>query len=38
MAFAVLGTVYRSDVRLDSRRAVSVSYPAFFRDLARVLG
>jgi 3-phosphoshikimate 1-carboxyvinyltransferase len=37
MAFAVLGTVPGAAVRLDDRTCVAVSYPAFFRDLGRVM-
>ncbi|MGH7674678.1 MAG: 3-phosphoshikimate 1-carboxyvinyltransferase [Gemmatimonadales bacterium] len=36
MAFAVLGTLPRADVRLSERRSVGISYPAFFADLRRV--
>ena len=37
MAFAVLGTVPGAEVELDDARSVGISYPDFFRDLARVL-
>jgi len=37
MAFAVLGTVPGAAVELDDRACVAVSYPNFFRDLARVV-
>lgn len=37
MAFAVLGTVPGAGVELDDRACVAVSYPNFFRDLARVV-
>lgn len=36
MAFAVLGTVPGSDVRLSERRSVAISYPNFFKDLKRI--
>jgi 3-phosphoshikimate 1-carboxyvinyltransferase len=36
MAFAVLGTVPRADVRLSERRSVAISYPNFFKDLKRI--
>lgn len=36
MAFAVLGTVPGSDVRLSERRSVAISYPSFFKDLKRI--
>jgi 3-phosphoshikimate 1-carboxyvinyltransferase len=36
MAFAVLGTVPRADVRLSERRSVAISYPSFFKDLKRI--
>lgn len=36
MAFAVLGTLPGSDVRLSERASVAISYPAFFRDLRRI--
>jgi 3-phosphoshikimate 1-carboxyvinyltransferase len=36
MAFAVLGTLPRADVRLSERASVAISYPAFFRDLRRI--
>jgi len=36
MAFAVLGTVAGAAVRVDDRACVAVSYPGFFRDLAKV--
>jgi 3-phosphoshikimate 1-carboxyvinyltransferase len=36
MAFAVLGTLPGADVRLSERRSVAISYPGFFRDLARI--
>lgn len=37
MAFAVLGTAAGAAVELDDRGCVAVSYPRFFRDLARVV-
>ena len=33
MAFAVLGTLPRADIRLSERKSVAISYPNFFRDL-----
>src|SRR5216117_3241110 len=36
MAFAVLGTLPASDVRLSERTSVAISYPQFFRDLKRI--
>lgn len=36
MAFAVLGTLPGSDLRLSERKSVAVSYPTFFRDLTRI--
>jgi 3-phosphoshikimate 1-carboxyvinyltransferase len=36
MAFAVLGTLPGAGVRLSERRSVAISYPTFFRDLARI--
>lgn len=36
MAFAVLGTLPGARVRLSERRSVAISYPQFFRDLARI--
>ncbi len=36
MAFAVLGTLPRADVRLSERASVAISYPGFFRDLRRM--
>jgi len=36
MAFAVLGTVPGSEVRLSERRSVAISYPNFFKDLKRI--
>lgn len=38
MAFAVLGTLPRADVRLSERRSVAVSYPGFFRALREIGG
>lgn len=38
MAFAVLGTIRGSAVRLSERQSVAVSYPTFFRDLTRMAG
>src|SRR5882672_5103479 len=35
MAFAVLGTLPHSDVRLSEKKSVAISYPNFFRDLKR---
>jgi 3-phosphoshikimate 1-carboxyvinyltransferase len=35
MAFAVLGTLPRADIRLSERKSVGISYPTFFRDLKR---
>ncbi len=37
MAFAVLQTVPGAELELDDTRCVAISYPAFFRDLARVV-
>src|SRR5436309_4269518 len=36
MAFAVLGTVDRSNVKLSERKSVAISYPRFFEDLKRI--
>jgi 3-phosphoshikimate 1-carboxyvinyltransferase len=36
MAFAVLGTLPGSDVRLSERNSVAISYPGFFRDLKKL--
>ena len=36
MAFAVLGTLERADLKLSERKSVSISYPAFFEDLRRI--
>ena len=33
MAFAVLGTLPGSDVKLSEQKSVAISYPSFFRDL-----
>jgi 3-phosphoshikimate 1-carboxyvinyltransferase len=33
MAFAVLGTLPRADIRLSEKKSVAISYPNFFRDL-----
>ena len=33
MAFAVLGTLPRANIRLSERKSVAISYPSFFRDL-----
>ncbi|HEV8511395.1 MAG TPA: 3-phosphoshikimate 1-carboxyvinyltransferase [Gemmatimonadales bacterium] len=33
MAFAVLGTLPRADIRLAEKKSVAISYPNFFRDL-----
>jgi 3-phosphoshikimate 1-carboxyvinyltransferase len=38
MAFAVLGTIPGSRVRLSETASVAISYPGFFEDLAQVLG
>ncbi|MGH7537774.1 MAG: 3-phosphoshikimate 1-carboxyvinyltransferase [Gemmatimonadales bacterium] len=38
MAFAVLGTLPRADVRLSERASVAVSYPGFFRALRAIGG
>jgi len=35
MAFAVLGTLPRAEVKLSERKSVAISYPTFFRDLKR---
>jgi 3-phosphoshikimate 1-carboxyvinyltransferase len=35
MAFAVLGTLSRADIRLSEQKSVGISYPSFFRDLKR---
>jgi len=37
MAFAVLRTVPGAEVELDDSRCVSISYPNFFRDYARIV-
>ena len=36
MAFAVLGSVQGSDVKLSERKSVAISYPGFFEDLKRI--
>jgi len=36
MAFAVLGTLPRADVRLSERGSVTISYPRFFADLRSI--
>jgi 3-phosphoshikimate 1-carboxyvinyltransferase len=36
MAFAVLGTVDGSNVKLSEKKSVAISYPEFFRDLRRI--
>lgn len=36
MAFAVLGTVNGANVKLSERKSVAISYPGFFKDLARI--
>jgi 3-phosphoshikimate 1-carboxyvinyltransferase len=36
MAFGVLGAVSGDDIAIDDRECVSVSYPGFWSDLARV--
>jgi 3-phosphoshikimate 1-carboxyvinyltransferase len=36
MAFGVLGTLRGAAVKLSERASVAVSYPSFFRDLARL--
>jgi len=36
MAFAVLGTVDRANVKLSERKSVAISYPGFFADLDRI--
>src|SRR5881628_2985105 len=36
MAFAVLGTLPGSDVKLSEKKSVAISYPGFFRDLKRM--
>ena len=38
MAFGVLGALPGNDVDVDDRECVAVSYPEFWRDLARVAG
>jgi hypothetical protein len=38
MAFGVLGALPGNDVEIDDRDCVAVSYPDFWRDLARVAG
>ena len=35
MAFAVLGTLPRADIRLSEKKSVAISYPNFFRDLRK---
>ncbi len=35
MAFAVLGTLPGSDVKLSEKKSVAISYPSFFRDLRK---
>jgi len=35
MAFAVLGTLPGSDVKLSEKNSVAISYPSFFRDLRK---
>ncbi len=37
MAFGVLSTLPDSEIAIDDPRCVDVSYPAFWRDLARVI-
>ena len=36
MAFGVLGTIPRADVRLSERASVAISYPRFFDDLRSI--
>src|SRR6185436_7312201 len=36
MAFGVLGTIPRADVRLSERASVAISYPRFFADLRSI--
>lgn len=36
MSFGILGALPGNDIRVDDRQCVSVSYPGFWRDLARV--
>lgn len=36
MAFAVLGTLPKSDVKLSEKKSVAISYPGFFEDLRRI--
>ncbi|HET8712480.1 MAG TPA: 3-phosphoshikimate 1-carboxyvinyltransferase [Gemmatimonadales bacterium] len=36
MAFAVLGTVNGANVKLSEKKSVAISYPGFFKDLARI--
>ncbi|MGH7673066.1 MAG: 3-phosphoshikimate 1-carboxyvinyltransferase, partial [Gemmatimonadales bacterium] len=36
MAFAVLGTVPRADIRLSERASVAISYPGFFKALRSI--
>jgi 3-phosphoshikimate 1-carboxyvinyltransferase len=38
MSFGILGAITGNDIRVDDPECVSVSYPAFWRDLARVTG
>jgi 3-phosphoshikimate 1-carboxyvinyltransferase len=36
MAFGVLAALPGNEIAVDDRRCVAVSYPEFWRDLARV--
>jgi 3-phosphoshikimate 1-carboxyvinyltransferase len=38
MSFGILGAVTGNEIRVDDTRCVAVSYPEFWRDLARVTG
>jgi 3-phosphoshikimate 1-carboxyvinyltransferase len=38
MAFGVLGAAAGNAIDIDDRDCVSVSYPGFWRDLARIAG
>jgi 3-phosphoshikimate 1-carboxyvinyltransferase len=38
MSFGILGAVTGNEIRVDDTQCVAVSYPEFWRDLARVTG
>jgi 3-phosphoshikimate 1-carboxyvinyltransferase len=38
MSFAILGAADGNDIRVDDPECVAVSYPRFWKDLARVTG